>query len=189
MALDEFHQKQLISDKQYIDAKKQLEETDKNNSAKRGKATFETALSQAASGNKKLFEINKLYSASKAAMKIPEIAQDSYAFGASFGGPVAGAAMAAIGVAAGIANLNSILSSSYGSKSTPSTSSGSGAAGSVQSAQVEPDELPTVSTNITDISTGLSSNVTITLADGTDLATGLLESQEVAENDGRGDLF
>lgn len=186
--LDRFLEKKLISEQDYIKASEALKKTQTRNEMQLTKQTFDSVLSQAASGNKKLFEINKIYSASKAAMKIPEIAQDSYAFGASFGGPVGGAAMAAIGVAAGIANLQSILSSSYGSTSAKSSSgSGGGAIGTTAPESPQQEQPAEIGVSISDVSDGTinTQRLIITTDSGQDIFDGISTAVQESQNDGR----
>lgn len=67
-----------------------------------------------AQNNRALFEINKIASLANATISGVQAVQDSYKFGATWGGPAGGAAMAAIAVAATAANLAAINSTSFG---------------------------------------------------------------------------
>lgn len=68
----------------------------------------------AAQHNKKMFEINKVAGIANAIVKGWEAVQSSYAFGASWGGPIAGAAMAALAAAATLVNVQAIRNASFG---------------------------------------------------------------------------
>ena len=64
--------------------------------------------------HRELFEINKIAALSKATIAGIDAVQESYAFGAAWGGPVGGAAMAAIAFAATAGNLDAINSTQFG---------------------------------------------------------------------------
>jgi len=64
--------------------------------------------------NHALFEINKRAAEVNAIVSGRQAVQDSYAFGAKWGGPWGGAAMAAIAVAATMANVDAIESTQFG---------------------------------------------------------------------------
>lgn len=94
----------------------------------RGESAFSTMLGNVAAHNKTFFKIQKLYRLSKLAMEAPAAIADSYAWGASWGGPPAGAAMAGIAAAAMATYAAQLAGASYGSAgsgtgaSAPSTS-------------------------------------------------------------------
>lgn len=77
----------------------------------------------AANHNRGMFEINKVASMANAVVKGWEAVQSSYAFGASWGGPVAGAAMAAVAAAATAVNVMAIKNASFGGGVAPSAAS------------------------------------------------------------------
>lgn len=74
----------------------------------------------AATKNRELFEINKIASTANAIVKGWEAVQSAYAFGSAWGGPVGGAAMAALAAVATAANVMAIQSTSFGSGIAPS---------------------------------------------------------------------
>ena len=67
-----------------------------------------------ASHSKTAFNINKNASMAMAALNIPEAASNAYAWASKLGGPVAGAAAAALAIAAQVGQLNAIKSQSFG---------------------------------------------------------------------------
>lgn len=75
---------------------------------------FSAMLGVAAGHSKTAFELKKAADLAHAAMMIPSTAVDAYAFGTKFGGPPLGAAMAAIAVAAQVANMAAIASAKFG---------------------------------------------------------------------------
>lgn len=97
----------------------------------RGESAFSTMLGNVASHNKTFFKIQKIYRLSKLAMEAPAAIADSYAWGASWGGPPAGFAMASIAGAAMAGYASQLASASYGG-------SGSAAAGGSQNAVTAP---------------------------------------------------
>lgn len=185
--LDEGLLNGLIKQEDYDKARLNLTKITGNAQEKLGKQTFESMLSAGASQSRALFEANKIYSASQVALKIPEAVQNSYAWGSSVGGPVGGAAAAAIALTASLAQLKSIQSQSFGGAS--SASSPSPASPNISSQPQTIDVDPSVDVNVGDVSTGVTSSMTLILEDGTEIATGLLEGQNNAESNGRGDLF
>jgi len=94
-----------------------LVQFEKQNAAQRA-STLASGLMQmtavGAAKNRELFEINKIASIANATISGIRAVQDSYAFGATWGGPVGGAIMAAIAVAATAANLAAINSTQFG---------------------------------------------------------------------------
>lgn len=90
----------------------------------RGQRAFEQYLSAAATGNKTFFKIQKLYRLSKLAMEAPAAVADAYAWGTSWGGPPAGAAMAGLAGAAMATYAAQVAGASYGGTSSGGTSSG-----------------------------------------------------------------
>ena len=64
--------------------------------------------------NRKLFEIGKVAAIASATISTYEAATDSFKFGAKIGGPPLGAAFAAPAVAAGLANISAIASTTMG---------------------------------------------------------------------------
>lgn len=93
-----------------------------------------------------LFEINKIASMANATISGVQAVQDSYKFGAAWGGPVGGAAMAAIAVAATLANIEAIRSTEFGGGApnvggggVPSMATSPGIPTAPQSAPAAPD--------------------------------------------------
>lgn len=80
--------------------------------------------SSAAQHNRTLFEINKVASTANAIVKGWEAVQAAFAFGNSWGGPIAGAAMAAIAAATAAVNVAAIQSTSFGAGGGGSMSGG-----------------------------------------------------------------
>jgi hypothetical protein len=87
------------------------------------------SMTQAAAGESRaMFEINRAASLANAVMKGYESIQNAYAFGSRFGGPPAGAAMAAVAAAASAIQVRGILNQRLGgSSSLPSGATGGGA--------------------------------------------------------------
>lgn len=69
-----------------------------------------------------LFEINKIATLATIALKTPEAVASAFAFGSKIGGPVAGAAMAALAAAAMAAQFAQAASVQFGAGSAPSVS-------------------------------------------------------------------
>lgn len=67
-----------------------------------------------ATHSKTAFNINKTASLAMAALNIPEAASNAYAWASKLGGPVAGAAAAALAIAAQIGQMNAIRSQEFG---------------------------------------------------------------------------
>ena len=92
------------------------------------------------------FKINKMASMANAALKIPEAASNAYTWGAAFGGPALGAAMAALAVGAQVAQLNAIKSQQFGGGggSAPSLAASGGTPGNpvIQSGDTGPTAAP-----------------------------------------------
>lgn len=86
--------------------------------------------SAAAQHNRAMFEINKVAAIANAVMKGAESVLNSFAWGTEWGGPVAGAAMAAIAAAATAVNIAAIANTQYGGGIT--SSSAPSIAGSTQ---------------------------------------------------------
>ena len=63
--------------------------------------------------SKTLFQINKTAALAQTLLNLPEAVSSSFAFGARIGGPVLGAAMAAIAFAAQIAQVNAIKGTTF----------------------------------------------------------------------------
>lgn len=89
----------------------------------RGEAAFSQMLGAAAAHNETFFKIQKIYELSKLAMKAPAAIADSYAWGASWGGPPAGTAMAVIAGAAMASYASQLASAQYGGGSTSASTS------------------------------------------------------------------
>lgn len=113
---------------------REIEEQQYEAQIARGEAAFSTMLGNVASHNKTFFKIQKLYRMSKLAMEAPAAVADAYAWGVSWGGPPAGAAMATITGAAMIAYAGQLASAQYGggARAGSATSAG-GSANSVTS--------------------------------------------------------
>lgn len=134
--LEEKHLWNLQSEKKYLDAKEALEKEHQTKMSQTSKTfgvslvqfeaqnatqrtqTFAAGLAQmtavGAQKNRALFEINKIASAANATISGIQAVQDSFAFGARWGGPIGGAAMAAIAVAATLANIEAINGTQFG---------------------------------------------------------------------------
>lgn len=134
VALD--HALSLEEEAAYLQAKENLEVTYKARTSE-GTKTFGVSLVQfenqttveriqtlatgltnmtaiGAQKNRALFEINKRAAEVNAIVSGRQAVQDSYKFGAQWGGPWGGAAMAAIAIAATAANVAAIQSTSFG---------------------------------------------------------------------------
>jgi len=92
----------------------EIEEQQHQEQIARGEQAFSTMVSNMAAHNKTFFKIQKLYRLSKLAMEAPAAIADSYAWGASWGGPPAGAAMAAIAGTAMAGYAAQLTSAQYG---------------------------------------------------------------------------
>ena len=87
----------------------------------------------------------------------------------------------------GLAQLKNNASSTKGGGSISGSTFSSDTTSQQQAAQETPE--PEVDVTIGDVSTGQTNSVTLMLEDGTQIAEGLLESQNDAESNGRGDTF
>jgi len=92
--------------------------------------------------SKAAFTLYKAFAAAEATVDTYRAAQASYAWGAKFGGPPLGAAMAAIAMAAGLARVAAIVSQNMGG----SVSSVAGGTGSGEVPTTTVDEKPTTTT-------------------------------------------
>lgn len=92
----------------------EIEEQEYKNQIQRGEGAFSTMLNNVAAHNKTFFKIQKVYRLSKLAMEAPAAIADSYAWGASWGGPPAGATMATIAGLAMAGYAQQLLSANYG---------------------------------------------------------------------------
>lgn len=101
-----------------------------------------------ATKSRAMFEINKAASLANAVVKGVEAVQSSYAFGASWGGPVGGAIMAGIAVAETAAILAQINSAQFGGGAA--TAASAGAAGGI------PSQMPQTSSPVSVQSSGQS---------------------------------
>jgi hypothetical protein len=112
--------------------------------------------SEAARQNKTMFEINKAAAVANALINTREAVTSAYKFGARFGGPVTGAAMAAVALAAQMANVKAIASQSFGGGGdsgggssssgggSSSTGAGSGGADAASSTSTQQSTAKTV---------------------------------------------
>lgn len=76
--------------------------------------------------SKKLFAIGKAAAIAETVIATIRAAQSSYAFGANIGGPLLGAAMAAVATISGIARVQQIKAQSFGGGSSVSANAGGG---------------------------------------------------------------
>jgi hypothetical protein len=90
------------------------------------------------SKNKQMFEVGKIAAYAQTVVNTAEAAMSAFKFGTAIGGPVVGAAFAATAVAAGMVQLQTIQSTSFGGGGSPS--SGGGGSPSVSGAPM-PGEL------------------------------------------------
>lgn len=90
----------------------------------RGESAFSTMLGNVSSHNKTFFKIQKLYRMSKLAMEAPAAIADSYAWGASWGGPPAGATMAGIAALAMGAYASQLAGAQFGGSGGGSAAAG-----------------------------------------------------------------
>ena len=151
-----FHQAGLLSDESYASQRNQAEVTNqaalmtlfvqgKLSESSLDQMTWQTKLQGAAQfmqmeigagaqHSRALFEINKVAKLAEAAVTLPSTVMKAYDFGATWGGPIGGAAMAAIAFASQSAQMGAIASAQFGG----------GAAGSAPSAggSVSPIALP-----------------------------------------------
>lgn len=110
---------------------------------------FASALMQmtaiGAQNNRELFEINKVASIANATISGFQAVQDSFAFGAKWGGPIGGGAMAAIAIAATVANIAAIASTTFGAGGASSGGAGVPSMATSPGIPVAPQqEAPTV---------------------------------------------
>lgn len=113
-----FQQKKKAADQKAVADQQQLD-----------KRAFGTAIQGAAQHSKALFNINKGMQIAQGVMDLKGTIVSSYRYGASIGGPILGAAFAAIGGAAQAANLSALKSSSF----SGAGGAGGGGGGSVPS--------------------------------------------------------
>lgn len=119
-----------------------IEERERNDQIRRGEAAFATMLGNVAAHNKTFFKIQKVYRLSKLAMEAPAAIADSYAWGASWGGPPAGGVMAAIAGAAMLSYGVQLAGASYGGGAgSASAASTGGAGGSPVTSPVTPGQV------------------------------------------------
>jgi len=100
------------------------------------------------SHSKKAFELNKLLSTANAVVKGIEAVQSAYAWGTSVGGPVLGAAAAAVAGAFTAAQVSAIQSTQFGSGSAPSIA---GTTAATPVSPVEPVGRPQGTTTIVNL--------------------------------------
>lgn len=194
--LEEVHQMRLLDIRQIgADKVDAINQKSINNRIRQEQAFNSIALSGAVSlisslgsiaangekDEKKRFEINKKVQAANTIINTASGAMKAFQQLGAFGGPAAG-----VIIAAGAAQLAAINSTSYGGGGSVAST---GSASAASTSTTEQEEAPTVSVSETDIATGQSSTVILRLDNDTDLATGILEGTEQANNDGRGDLF
>jgi tape measure domain-containing protein len=86
-------------------------------------------LGAAAQHNRAAFEMNKVAKLAEAVPIAYSSVMKAYDFGSSWGGPVGGAAMAAVAAAAQFANLNAIASASFGGGGGGASAGGGGGTG------------------------------------------------------------
>ncbi|MHC2315146.1 tape measure domain-containing protein [Bradyrhizobium diazoefficiens] len=87
-------------------------------------ASFRDSISQAAQHNRTFFELEKAAKIAQALLSARQSVVDSYAFGASIGGPPLGVVFAGVAAAAQAANIAAIASTSFGSSGSVSGGSG-----------------------------------------------------------------
>lgn len=81
------------------------------------------------SENRKAFEIGKAASIAQATIDTYQAANANYKWGAAIGGPAVGGAFAGIAIAAGLANVQNIASTQFGSRGGGGASNGGGGIG------------------------------------------------------------
>ena len=91
-------------------------------------ASFANSIQQAGQYNRTFFELAKAAAIAKALLSARQAVVDSYAFGASLGGPPLGAVFAGVAAAAEAVNIAAIASTSFGGGGSVSNSGGSSAA-------------------------------------------------------------
>jgi len=121
----------------------------------RGESAFSTMLGNVSSHNKAFFKIQKLYRLSKLAMEAPAAIADSYAWGASWGGPPAGATMAGIAGLAMASYAGQLAGASFGGSGGGNAGGGGGSANPV-TAPIRPGDI-----SITQPPTQQSGSITI----------------------------
>ena len=105
----------------------------------------------------------------------------------SSGDPYTAFGRAAVAAATGAAQLANLKSATRGGGNISADTGAAGVATTTGATEETP--TPEVDVTIGDVSTGQTNSVTLMLEDGTQIAEGLLESQNNAESNGRGDTF
>lgn len=90
------------------------------------KRVFQSTYKMGVKNSKALFNLNKAFEIGKGLLSLKSTIMSSFNFGASIGGPVLGAAFAAVGGAAQLANLASLKSASFGGSGGGGSGGGSG---------------------------------------------------------------
>ena len=178
-ALELLHQQKVTKITQDSDrARLKLSNAAEKQQLAASKQVFEQQLSSAAQSSRAMFNVNKAYQASKAAMQIPAIAQNSYEYGSAIGGPPLGAAFAAIGVAAGLSNLRAITSAKFGDASSTNTAGVPGTPGVVNSPFANNQQAPQAPTQQRFVDIRLDDNALLTGSAVKDIISNLLGSDE-----------
>lgn len=178
-ALELLHQQKVTKITQDSDrARLKLSNAAEKQQLAASKQVFEQQLSSAAQSSRAMFNVNKAYQASKAAMQIPAIAQNSYEYGSAIGGPPLGAAFAAIGVAAGLSNLRAITSAKFGDTSSTNTAGVPGTPGVVNSPFASNQQAPQTPTQQRFVDIRLDDNALLTGSAVKDIISNLLGSDE-----------
>jgi hypothetical protein len=175
----------LIDEEQYLKSKADLAKFYGNEQVKAGKATFENLLSSGASQSRALFEINKVYTKSQVALKIPEAVQNSYAYGSALGGPIGGSIAAGIALTASLAQLQAVNSMSFGG-GAPSSGAPSSGGGTIAFSTPQQDQTPTIEVGVSDVSTNnATQRIIISTDSGDDIFDGISKGVERSRDSGR----
>lgn len=116
----------LANDISLTQRQKELQAKAAAESLRKDQQIFTTTLKNAASSSRALFNLNKAFEIGKGILSLKSTIMSSFNFGASIGGPVLGAAFAAVGGAAQLANLASLKSASFGGSGGGGSGGGSG---------------------------------------------------------------
>jgi hypothetical protein len=96
------------------------------------------------SKNKQMFEIGKIAAYAQTVVNTAEAAMSSFKFGSAIGGPVLGAAFAATAVAAGMVQLQTISSASFGGGGSVSAGGGGSPSGAPMPGELNNQGIPSM---------------------------------------------
>ena len=117
------HQQRMTDiDQKHLTLREKFAQLSTKNQIKTVTGMFQTMTSEAAKGNRAMFEINKAAALGNAVINAYESIASSFAFGSEIGGPWTGAAFAAVAAAAQFATIADLASTSFGSSSSAGAS-------------------------------------------------------------------